>query len=212
MKRVGFLFILVMLMSGVFPALAEEEASAAYAPVSGSAAVDVVKNFYTTLTAVMKQGEKLGFSGRYKKLEPAVNAAFNLPLMTKFVVGLGWGNATAEEQDQLIKAFSEFSIANYAGRFGKYDGEQFNVLGEKPTAGGKIVETTLKPKDGDAIALNYLMRQDEKGAWRILDVFTAGAISELATRRSEFSSVIQHDGLSALVNALGEKSKQMGPT
>ncbi|WP_436449121.1 hypothetical protein [Enterococcus faecium] len=46
----------------------------------------------------------------------------------------------------------------------------------------------------------------------MLDVFTAGAISELATRRSEFSSVIQHDGLSALVNALGEKSKQMGPT
>jgi hypothetical protein len=43
-------------------------------------------------------------------------------------------------------------------------------------------------------------------------VFLDGAISELATRRAEFSAVIKRDGIAALVNSLGEKSKQMGPS
>lgn len=44
-----------------------------------------------------------------------------------------------------------------------------------------IVETTLKPKGRQAIVLNYLMRRDEKGAYRIVDVMMNGTISELAT-------------------------------
>ncbi len=96
--------------------------------------------------------------------------------------------------------------------FASYDGEQFKVVSEKPTAGGVIVETQLQPKDGDAVSLNYLVRKDDKGTWRIVDVFLNGTISELATRRSEFGAIVQHDGIAALVNSLGDKTKQMGPS
>ena len=147
-----------------------------------------------------------------KKLTPAIKSAFNLPLMTRFAVGPSWSNATPAEQQQLISAFSDFSVATYASRFTSYDGEQFKVVDEKPTSDGVIVETQLQPKDGDTVSLNYLMRKDEKGAWRICDVFLDGTISELATRRSEFGAIVQHDGIEALVNSLGEKSKQMGPS
>ena len=60
-------------------------------------ATDVVKNFYAQLTDTMKQGETLGFAGRYKKLEPAMRQAFNLPLMARFAVGLVWSSATPAE-------------------------------------------------------------------------------------------------------------------
>jgi len=209
MKRFVALVVFAALMLAQ-PAMAAT--SATTAQVASVSATDVVKNFYTQLTSVMKQGEQLGFAGRYKKLDPVIQKSFNLPLMTKVAVGLVWNSATPAEQQQITSAFSSFSIATYANRFATYDGEQFNVLGEKPTTGGKMVETTLKPKDGDAVALNYLMRQDENGAWRIVDVFLNGAISELATRRAEFSSVIKRDGIGALVNTLGEKSKPVGPT
>jgi len=173
----------------------------------------VVKNFYATLTETMKQGNKLGFSGRYKKLAPAIQASFNLPLMTRVAVGPTWLKANADEQKQLISAFSDFSVANYASQFSGYDGERFSVIGEKPAAGGgTIVETKLQPKGADAVALNYLMKQDDQGHWRIVDVFLDGAVSELATRRAEFSSIVEHDGIPALVNQLDSKSKQMGPS
>ncbi len=221
MKRFGSVLVLGMLVACPVVAFATDAAqpmpavapSVAVVPAAQAlSATDVVKNFYAELTETMKQGAKLGFAGRYKKLDPAMHQAFNLPLMAKVSVGLVWSSTTPAEQEQIVSAFSNFSVATYANRFSKYDGEQFNVGEEKNSAGGKIVETTLKPKDSDAVALNYLMRQDETGAWRIVDVFLNGSISELATRRSEFSSVIKRDGIAALVNSLGEKSKPIGPT
>ncbi len=177
-----------------------------------TSAETVVRNFYTQLTATMKQGDQLGFAGRYKKLDPVVRSSFNLPFMTRAAVGLSWNDASLQEQTELVSAFSEFSVASYASRFTTYDGEQFTVLDEKPTTGGVIVETTLKPKTGDLVTLNYLMRPDDKGEYRIVDIYINGTISELATRRAEFSSIARRDGITALVNSLDQKSKEMGPS
>jgi phospholipid transport system substrate-binding protein len=177
-----------------------------------TAASSVVKNFYTQLADTMKQGEQLGYSGRFKKLQPTVKVAFDMPYMTRVAVGTVWSQATPDEQQQLIAAFSDFSVANYAHNFAKYNGEQFTVVDEKPIKDGAIVETTIKPKDKDPVALNYLMHKDDQGNWSIVDIYLNGSISELATRRSEFSSIATHDGIPALVNSLGEKSKSMGPS
>ena len=170
----------------------------------------VVRGLYANLVGTMKQSGQLGFDGRYKKLSPVIQASFNLPLMTRIAVGSHWASSSQKEQDDLVTAFSNFSIATYASRFTAYDGEQFTVIGEKASGKDVVVETSLKPKTGDAIVLNYLMRQDDKGEYRIVDVFMNGTISELATRRAEFSSIARRDGVPALVNSLGEKSKQMG--
>ncbi len=172
----------------------------------------VVKGFYTQLIDTMKQGDQLGFSGRYKKLDPAIRNAFDLPLMTKFAVGLSWNKATPAEQQQLVSAFSDFSVATYASQFKAWDGESFEIVDQKPSTDGTLVETRLKQKDGDTVALNYLMHQDDQGKWRIVDVFLDGAISQLAARRSEFSSIVHRDGINALVNSLGDKARQMGPS
>ncbi len=173
----------------------------------------VVKDFYDQLTNVMKQGEALGFGGRYKTLEPTIRSAFNLPLMTRYAVGPTWQKAHESERQQLVSAFSDFSIATYASRFAKYDGETFEVLGEKPSSGGGIiVETKLTPKGEEPVSLNYLMRLDDAGVFRIVDVFFYATISELATRRAEFSSIVTNEGLDALVSTLSEKSKKMGPS
>ena len=193
----------LLLLLGLFtPASAQAESSAQ----------SVVKGFYSHLVSAMKQGDQLGYSGRYKKLDPVIRAAFNLPLMARTAVGASWAEASGQEQSDLTSAFSDFSVATYANRFASYDGEQFAVTGEKPAPNGVIVETSIKPKEGDAVTLNYLLRPDEAGAYRIVDVFINGTISEMATRRAEFSSIARRDGISALVNSLGEKSKQLGPS
>jgi phospholipid transport system substrate-binding protein len=191
------------------------DAAPTAAPVteaSTSTASAVVKNFYARLSDTMKQGDQLGFSGRFKKLQPAVQTAFDMPYMTRVAVGLVWSKATPDEQQQLISAFTDFSVANYAHNFAKDTGVQFDVVDEKPIKDGVIVETKLTPKDKDPIALNYLMHKDAQGTWRIADVYLDGSISELANRRSEFSAIAAHDGIPALVNSLGEKSKSMGPS
>jgi phospholipid transport system substrate-binding protein len=101
-------------------------------------------------------------------------------------------------------------VLQYASRFEGFSGERFEVSPKtEPSQGSDIiVATKLITKDGDPIELNYLMRNAGAG-WRIIDVFLSGTISELATRRSEFSSVLRRDGIDGLVNLLNDHIKEM---
>lgn len=173
-------------------------------------ASDVVKSFYGKLVSVMQRGEKLGFQGRYDELKPAIERAFDLSLMTRFAAGSGWYKAVPEQQGKLVRAFSDFSIATYASRFNAFHNEKFEVIGEKPAAGGGVlVETRLTPGDEPAVGLNYLLRRDASGQWRINDVYLDATISEMATRRSEFSAVIKSDGVDALIDNISQKTRNM---
>ncbi len=171
--------------------------------------VAAIKAFYDTLLATMKDGPELGFKGRSQKLDPAIHRAFDLPLMTRLMVGPPWVALTAEQQQQLVAAFSEFSVATYANRFDDYSGERFQVdPATTTTANGVIVHSKLVKSDGDSVQLDYLMHEDEAG-WQIVDVYLSGTVSELATRRSEFSSVMRRGGADALVDALQKKAAQL---
>ena len=165
----------------------------------------VITGLYDALLGVMKEGPKLGFAGRYDRLKPAIEAAFNLPLMSRLSVGPQWQSLSPDEQARLTQAFSDFTISTYANRFDDYSGERLEVLPETgQAAGGVIVQSRLVKSDGEPVSLNYLMRQDE-GRWQIVDVFLSGTISELATRRSEFTSVLRRDGAQGLLQLLDRR-------
>jgi phospholipid transport system substrate-binding protein len=170
---------------------------------------EVISSFYRTLTAVMKQGDALGFQGRADKLEAAVTKTFSAGDMTRVSYGPSWVKASPDQKDKLTRAFHAFTVANYASQFKKFDGEEFNVVGEKPGngQGQRIVQTTLK-SGAETHELNYLMIKTEQG-WQVTDVFVDGAISEMATRRSEFGSVIRTSGADGLLNVLVQKNKQL---
>ncbi|HEV3176554.1 MAG TPA: ABC transporter substrate-binding protein [Stellaceae bacterium] len=182
-------------------------------PISASRAatpaVDTIKSFYDTLLSVMQQAKALGLKGRYEKLDPAIHRAFNLPLMTRLSVGPDWQKLSPEEQKSLTAAFSDLSVSTYAARFDGYSGEHFDVdPNPAPTSGGVIVNTKLVQSNGEPVQLNYLMRDGDAG-WQILDVFLKGTVSELATRRSEFSTVLRRDGAQALVQLIQTRAADL---
>jgi phospholipid transport system substrate-binding protein len=174
-------------------------------------AAPMIDAFYNTLLATMKDGPTLGFNGRVARLTPAITQAFDLPAMTRIAAGAQWPTLSPNDQHRLIDAFSRFSVASYAANFDSYDDERFEVLREVPapgSGGGVIVETRLLPKKGDPVQLNYLMRRGKDGL-QIIDVFVNGTISEMATRRSEFSSVLNRGGAQALYDVLETKIKTL---
>jgi phospholipid transport system substrate-binding protein len=170
----------------------------------------VLTSFYDVLLSVMKDGQKLGFDGRRQKLAPAITQAFDLPLMTRLVVGLQWPGVPADQQKQLVAAFTDFSVATYAGQFDDFSGERFEVDPKAAPAPGTdvIVKTKLVQSSGEPVQLDYLLRQ-EQGEWRIIDVFLEGTISQLAARRSEFSAILRDQGASGLISVLKEKTKAL---
>src|SRR5690242_4085729 len=72
---------------------------------SADPGASTVDGFDDALLAVMKQGKSLGVQGRYQRLEPAVQSAFDLPTMTRFAVGPSWSMLSPADQASLVKAF-----------------------------------------------------------------------------------------------------------
>ena len=167
----------------------------------------VVNTLDQSLIDVMQQAKQLGYNGRYAKLEPVLRQAFDIRYMTQLAVGPGWSTLSQDQQDRLADAFGKFITATYARRFDGYSGERFETLGEKPIGQATMVQTRLVKSNGEAIALNYVARQN--GArWQVVDVYLTGTISELAQRRSEFSAVFQRAGYDGLLAALQQKAAQ----
>ena len=166
----------------------------------------IVQGFYDALEETMKQGQELGFDGRYKKLEPVIHETFDTPVMAKIAIGSEWTNFSADQKKQMLDTFDQYMVTTYASRFKAYKGQKFEV-GEvkKPADNRALVETKLVRSNGEPIALNYLFRPDENGNWKIIDVYLSGAISEMARMRSDFSATVTGGGANALIKALEKK-------
>ncbi len=165
---------------------------------------DVVRHFYGELLNVMQNAAALGVKGRYQKLEPVVLATFEVSFMTRLSVGPLWAELPPEQKHGAAKAFARYITATYATRFDDFSGEQFEILGEQQVEHGTIVKTQLVKSDGEKIIINYTVH-DNDTSWQIRDVYLAGTISELATRRSDFTATLRSGGIEALILRLNKK-------
>jgi phospholipid transport system substrate-binding protein len=166
---------------------------------------DTVQSLYSALLTTMREGPALGPQGRYARLKPVVQHAFDLSLMTRLAVGPQWDDLSEAQRQQVTEAFTNYVAAVYAERFDRYSGERLQVTGEQPAARGTIITSQIIKSDGNPVNINYLML-DNGGVWQIADVYLDGTISELATRREEFGDILRRSGITGLIQALTSKA------
>lgn len=165
----------------------------------------VIERLHAVLIDVMKEADALGYQGRHERLEPLLKEVFDLPFMAQKSVGRHWRKVSEQDRQRLLETFAEFTVANYAGRFDGYSGQHFETIREEPSLRDTVVvhSQLVDPRE-DPIQLNYRLRPVD-GSWKIIDVYLNGTVSELALRRSEYSSLIQREGLEGLLTALNDK-------
>jgi phospholipid transport system substrate-binding protein len=171
---------------------------------SVSSAKQIVDQFQQELIAVMKNGKKLGYSGRYEKLKAPVSNSHDLGKIARIVVGKEWEKLTESQQQQLVDVFSRLSIASYAHNFKDYDGETFTFDTEQETTrGGVVIHSHLTIPDDKPVKFDYMLK--EKGdSWRIINIIANG-VSDLALKRSEYTTILQREGFDALIAKINEK-------
>jgi len=166
----------------------------------------VVDALHEKLISVMKDAEALGYDGRFERLEPVINELFDIPFMAEKSIGRHWKTVEEENRARLLTTFERFTVANYAGRFTGYSGQFFETLKEQESKYGTVlVYSRLVSENGETVQLNYRLRPAKDGGWKIIDVLLNGTISELALRRSEYSSLIKREGFAALMSALNKR-------
>jgi len=194
-----------LLGAGLLLAFVLANGAAARAEPTPGSASETVRAFYATLLDTMQNAAALGPRGRYQKLEPAVQRAFDLPFMTKLSIGVAWGHLTADQKQRAVTAFARYVTATYANRFDGYEGEKFLVLGEVKIKHGVLVRTQIVKSDGEPVSINYATH-DNDIAWQIRDVYLSGTISQLATQRSDFSAILRAEGVDGLIASLNKKA------
>ena len=171
---------------------------------SSATAKQVVEGFQDDLIAVMKSGKKLGYAGRYEKLTDPVSNSHELAKIARIVVGKEWEKLAAEQQQKLVDAFSRLSISSYAHNFKDFSGESFVFDSEEATPrGGVVVHSHLVIPGDKPVKFDYMLK--EKGnSWRIINIIANG-VSDLALKRSEYTTILQREGFDALITKINEK-------
>jgi phospholipid transport system substrate-binding protein len=166
---------------------------------------DTVQGLYDALLSTMKNGRILGQSGRFTQLEPVIRRSFDIASMTRLAVGQSWAGLTEGQRQQVTESFGRYISAIYADRFDSYAGQRLEVTGEHPAPSGLMVKSQIIKASGEPVKVNYMMRRSGDN-WLISDIYLDGAISEVATRRSEFAAILKNDGIDGLIAALNRKA------
>src|SRR5262245_24946563 len=188
--------VMLAVMLGATPTLA----AADEAPAS-----KVVAKLNAVLQDTLQHSEQLGYQGRFDRILPAVGSAFDVEFMAEKSIGRYWKTLNEADKLKWVTLFKEFTAANYAGNFDKYSGQRFELKGQAPDQNDTVVvQTMLINPGGEDVELNYRLRDTPSGP-RIVDVYLKGTVSELALRRSDYTSVLERDGFDGLITTVRAK-------
>jgi phospholipid transport system substrate-binding protein len=126
---------------------------------------------------------------------------------SKLVLARNWRTFSEAQRAEFVDLFRSYLIATYGDNVKAYNGETVEILGGREEARGDYtVLTKIARGGGNAdVLVNYRLRKDTDGNWKILDVIGEG-ISLVANLRSQFQEVISHSGPEGLLKKLREKS------
>jgi len=194
---IGIAIVAMMAWLGSLPARGQ----------TANAAAAHIQSYYQKLMPTIEQAGRLTVQERYKRFMPAITDSFDLASMTRLAVGPPWKSFSTAQQEAVREAFTHFIVADYASQINDYSGERF-VVDPQTTpaarAGGEIVKTKLLQSNGRTVIINYLVR-----GGRVIDVYLHGTISDLATRRDEFASIIASGGADGLIKRLQERTRNL---
>ena len=139
------------------------------------------------------------------RLQELFTEAFDVPVVAKFVLGRHWNTATESQQQEYLGLFGDYVGGIYATQFSDYSGETFEVRAQTPLSGGDVlVRLDILRPDGPPLPVDFRVRQDQE-TLRIVDVAVEG-LSLIVTKRDEFGSLVQREGMEGLLEALRRTS------
>jgi phospholipid transport system substrate-binding protein len=145
---------------------------------------------------------------REQRFHKILEEDFDVPRISRFVLGRYWNTASEPEREAFTKTFQQWVIRAYATRFSEYSGDevQVKVTGDRAESDANHIVTSqvLRPNAPPA-HVDWRVRK-QGNDYKIVDVDVEG-VSMALTQREEFASVIQRNGgtVAGLTKALEQR-------
>lgn len=161
------------------------------------------------LTALRENKETLrqDTSELYELVHEIVLPHFDFELMSRWVLGKHWREATPEQRRQFTDEFRTLLVRSYAGALLEYSDEEI-TFPPAPEASADddraTVRSQVNPKGQAPIAINYKLRR-RNGAWKVYDV-SVDNVSLVINYRSTFDNQIRDEGMDAVISDLEQRN------
>jgi phospholipid transport system substrate-binding protein len=176
--------------------------------ISANASVEGAKTFIKDLgetTIDIAKSDKMPLDEKEQKLIALFEKSVDTHWIAKFVMGQYWRDMKAEKREAYKKLYQDYLIRSYVPKFKTYTDEKINILSATEEYKTEyLVNTEIVASDGQTYRVNYKVKEDETGNYKIFDIIAEG-ISLITTQRSEFGSIISRDGIDSLLKKLEKK-------
>jgi len=134
----------------------------------------------------------------------SITSFYDTRKMIRMIIGNQWKKISASKKDEVTVLFGRYIARNYIKQFSKFNSIKFNYKGKKKIGEEYLlIKSVLVLNDKDHIKINYLLIDNKES--KIFDVLIDGTISEISTKKSEFSKHLQDGGVDLLIKELRKK-------
>jgi len=132
---------------------------------------------------------------------------FDVPAISRFVLGKHWRKASTAERQDFVDAFEEMNTRQFLAMVGKFSEEMFSVVkvqqdAAKPSL--SLVSTEIGQSEGEPISAVWRVKNKDD-QHKILDIVVEG-VSMAITLRHEYGAVVKTDGVDGLIAIMREKN------
>lgn len=164
-------------------------------PAKAAAPSDAASFINDLINTALKtlDNKQLSADDRAKTFRELLDRDFDMPRISRFVLGPYWREASDQEKQQFQKLFEDYVVRSYSKSFSEYSGEQMKVTGSRPESEtSTLVQSQVIRQNGPPAKVDWRVRKQDND-FKIIDVDVEG-VSMVLTQREEFSSVIQRSG------------------
>lgn len=137
-------------------------------------------------------------------------SAFDVPAISRFVLGKFWRRASETQREDFMAAFEELHMRRFLPLFARYDDDSITVesiLAEETRPDFFRVSSRIDRAEGEPFAVVWRIR-DTGESYRILDVVAEG-VSMAISLRHEYGAVAKAHGLDGLLEQMRSKSAEL---
>jgi phospholipid transport system substrate-binding protein len=172
-------------------------------------AQEVVQDTSAQMLSALRQNYtalKQDSSQIYGLVDQIVLPNFDFELMSRWVLGRAWQQATPEQRRRFTDEFRTLLVRTYAKALLEYANEEVRVLPQPGATGGSetTVKTEVRLKAGQPIQINYSMHLGNN-VWKVYDV-TVDGVSLVTNYRGTFASQIRDSGIDAVIADLRQRN------
>jgi len=168
--------------------------------------------FLVTLNAAALNNLKdatIGEEQKKERFRKLARDSFDLPRISKFVLGINWRRATPEQREAFLDVFEGVNLQRFMPLCAKYADQKFTVdktRQDKNKPRLYFVDSTIHRGEAEPVSIEWrIIKTDDR--YKIIDVVAEG-VSMVLTLRNEYGGVVKNEGIDGLIEKLRETIKK----